>query len=315
MKWIKKGQIFEPRGEYAWMNSHVCPLAAIVLEDRIRVFVSTRTKQDKEGNYVSYPTYLDLDIDDPTKILYLHNKPILELGGLGAFDQYGIMVLKPLMVQKKLYLYYAGWQRLACNKSPYQITVGLAISEDFGKTFKKVSDGPILGIDMEDPVGVGNVFALKKDCYHMYYTSIIRWENSKIKPTILYDIKHAVSDDAIHWKKDGKIIIKDDEKGGCVAPTVFEYDGKYRMLFGYRPAFEADGTTGKYKMGYAESEDLIHWTRKDEEAGLSVSETGWDSEMVCYPHVVQVKDKWLMFYCGNGFGARGFGYAELQQED
>ena len=264
--------------------------------------------------YISYPTFLDLDMNSPEKILYIHDKPILELGGLGAFDQYGIMVLKPLIVGKELYLYYAGWQRLACKESPYQIMVGLAISQDFGISFKKVSDGPILGIDMEDPIGVGNVFVLKRDCFHMYYTSIICWQNSILKPTILYQIKHAVSDDAIHWTKDGKIIIADDERGGCVAPSIFEYGGKYRMLFGYRPAFETDGTTGKYKMGYAESDDLIHWIRDDEKAGLSVSESGWDSEMVCYPHVVKVKDKWIMFYCGNGFGASGFGYAELEEK-
>lgn len=315
MRWEKKGQIFQPKGEYQWMNSHVCPLAAVELENCIRVYVSTRTKQDESGNYVSYPTYLDLDKDDPAKILYLHDKPILELGTLGAFDEFGIMVLKPLVVEEKIYLYYAGWQRLASPSSPYQINAGLAVSSDGGNTFRKVSQGPMLALDMEDPIGVGNVFPLKAgDTYHLYYTSIINWEQGPLKPTILYNIKHAVSKDAIHWEKDGRIIIDANEKGGVVAPTVFAYRGKYCMLFGYRPAFEEDGTTGAYKMGYAESEDLIHWERDDSKAGIEASKDGgWDSQMVCYPHVIQVKDRYVMFYCGNGFGEGGFGYAELEE--
>lgn len=315
MKWKKKGLIFAPNGEYEWMNSHICPLAAVALDDRIRVFFSTRTKQDNNGNYVSYPTYLDVDKKDPSKILYIHDKPILELGRLGTFDQFGIMVLKPLWVEDRLFLYYAGWQRLGCAESPYQINVGLAISEDGGNSFYKYSEGPILSLDAEDPIGVGNVFVVKKDdIYHMYYTSIIRWEVGCQKPTILYHIKHAISKDGIQWIKDGKVIIKDDEKGGVVAPTIFCDEDKYIMLFGYRPAFEADGTTGKYKVGYAESEDLITWQRNDSKAGIDVSESGWDSEMICYPHVVEVDEAKIMFYCGNGFGAGGFGYAVLDEK-
>lgn len=315
MNWEKKGLIFVPKGEQEWMSSHICPLAAVVLKDCIRVFVSTRTAMDQDGNYVSYPTYIDVDKLNPSKILYIHDKPILELGGLGYFDQYGIMVLKPIWVDNKLYLYYAGWQRLGSKESPYQINVGLAISEDEGKTFKKYSEGPILGLDMEDPIGVGNVFVEKQDdIYHMYYTSIIRWEVGVKKPTILYKIKHATSKDAIHWNKDGKTIIEDDTNGGVVAPTVFKIEGKYIMLFGYRPAFEEDGSTGRYKVGYAESKDLINWIRDDNKAGIEASDEGWDSEMVCYPHVVEVEGKYVMFYCGNGFGKGGFGYAELIKE-
>ena len=42
-----------------------------------------------------------------------------------------------------------------------------------------------------------------------------------------------------------------------------------------------------------------------------MSENGWDSEMVCYPHILKIDGKYQMFYCGNGFGFEGFGYAEL----
>ena len=72
-----------------------------------------------------------------------------------------------------------------------------------------------------------------------------------------------------------------------------------------------DGTGTKYRIGYSHSYDGINWTNKLDEVGINVSNTGWDSEMICYPHIVKAKDKYFMFYNGNGFGHSGFGYAEL----
>lgn len=316
MKWIKKGLIFKPNGEYEWMSSHVSPLAAIEKKSCIRVFFSTRSKIDQDGNYVSYLTYIDLDKDNPQKILYLHDKPLLELGREGTFDEFGIMVAKPVVVKNQVYLYYMGWQRLASSRSPYQVCVGLAISDDEGDTFYKYSEGPIVGIDLYDPISIGNVYVIKESkIWYMYYTTYKRWECNGIKATPEYNIKLAVSDDGIHWEKENQVMIEENEKGGIATPCIFEYQEKYRMLFGYRLPFEEDGTSGKYKIGYAESDDLIHWKRQDEKAGLSASDSGWDSEMVCYPHVIKVKNKWLVFYCGNGYGAGGFGYAELDESE
>jgi hypothetical protein len=46
-------------------------------------------------------------------------------------------------------------------------------------------------------------------------------------------------------------------------------------------------------------------------AGLEVSQSGWDSEMVAYPHVFELNGRTHMFYCGNHFGKEGFGWATL----
>ena len=64
-------------------------------------------------------------------------------------------------------------------------------------------------------------------------------------------------------------------------------------------------------MGYARSVDGVRWERRDDEAGLHRSESGWDSEMVCYPAVVKAGGRWLMIYNGDGHGRTGFGVAEL----
>jgi hypothetical protein len=66
-----------------------------------------------------------------------------------------------------------------------------------------------------------------------------------------------------------------------------------------------------YRIGYAESIDGINWIRKDNEIDIDVSQEGWDSEMICYPSVISVKEKTYLFYNGNNNGETGFGYAEI----
>ena len=66
---------------------------------------------------------------------------------------------------------------------------------------------------------------------------------------------------------------------------------------------------GAYRLGYAESTDGIVWERKDDRAGLPVSQDGWDSEMITYPVVFRHRDTLQMLYNGNGYGRTGIGLA------
>ena len=75
--------------------------------------------------------------------------------------------------------------------------------------------------------------------------------------------------------------------------------------------FEADKEKG-YRLGYAYSKDLINWTRDDDNSGISISKEGWDSDMMCYPHIFKVDDKVYLLYNGNEFGKNGFGLAVLE---
>jgi hypothetical protein len=58
--------------------------------------------------------------------------------------------------------------------------------------------------------------------------------------------------------------------------------------------------------------DGINWIRKDSEVGITVSTYGWDSDMICYPCVLDIKARRYVFYNGNHMGATGFGYAILE---
>ena len=80
-----------------------------------------------------------------------------------------------------------------------------------------------------------------------------------------------------------------------------------RQVINYRTKGES-----AYSLGFATSRDLIKWDRDDYNRGIETSSHGWDSEMICYPNIVKIEDRYLMFYNGNGFGKSGIGFAELE---
>lgn len=84
------------------------------------------------------------------------------------------------------------------------------------------------------------------------------------------------------------------------------------MWFCYRDGLNFRNALGGYQIGYAWSLDSKTWTRDDSRGRLEKSPEGWDSEMVCYPRVIQLDCRLYMFYSGNYFGRDGFGLARLK---
>ena len=64
-----------------------------------------------------------------------------------------------------------------------------------------------------------------------------------------------------------------------------------------------------YRLGYAESIDGLHWERNDGFAGIDVSDSGFDSEMIESAAVVIHDGQHFMFYNGNNYGYEGIGLA------
>ncbi len=86
------------------------------------------------------------------------------------------------------------------------------------------------------------------------------------------------------------------------------------MYFVYREGLDFRNSPGRgYRIGYAISEDLYNWERRDSQSGIQYSDSGWDSTMHHYPHVFQIDQKYYMTYNGNDFGRYGFGIAILEE--
>jgi sucrose-6-phosphate hydrolase SacC (GH32 family) len=103
--------------------------------------------------------------------------------------------------------------------------------------------------------------------------------------------------------------LEDDE--AQASPDVIYAGGRYHMFFAYRRSTDYRGKVNGYRIGYASSADLSVWTRDDSRAGIEVSPTGWDDEMISYPHVFELDGKTYMAYLGNEVGRYGFGLAAL----
>lgn len=155
--------------------------------------------------------------------------------------------------------------------------------------------------------------------FHMWYIYGKKWieENENEPPARVYKIAHAVSVDGVNWQKEeGKQIIADilNEDECQALPTVLKIGNRYHMYFCFRQAtdFRKNVKRG-YRLGYAWSDDMTNWVRDDSNVGIDVSEQGWDSEMMCYPHIFECDGSVYLLYNGNEFGRHGFGIATLKK--
>lgn len=287
--------------------------AALPFDNFLRVYFSCRPPPETSGNYVSHSAWVDLDLQDITRIRDLAPAPVLRLGGPGEFDEFGIYPVSPWRHGREVWLYYAGWTR--CESVPFNVAIGLAISKDGGATFQKYGRGPVLSYTLHEPfVLSGPKIRRFNDRWYLFYIAGTQWLLDRGRPEPVYKIRLAVSEDGIRWKKAGINLIPDvlGEEEAQASPDVTYAQGKYHMFFCYRHGRDYRNAERGYRIGYASSTDLMHWDRRDAEAGMQPSRDGWDAGSVSYPHLCEVGGKTYMFYLGDSVGRRGFGVAELQ---
>jgi hypothetical protein len=286
-----------------------------LLDDRIRIFFTTRPDAEPSGDFVSHTTFLDVSIDDPTIVLYVHDSPVMPLGDLGSFDQFGVMPCCTAWHEKALWLYYVGWAR--SRGVPWQSAIGLAISHDQGRTFHRYCKGPLISRTAREPYVHGSPFILNDGAtQHLWYLSGTNWIDNGDRVESIYKLMHATSPDGITWKRDGVECVESLCADECQArPAVIVQNGKAYMWFSYRHGVDFRNPERGYGIGFATSDNLLTWHRQDKLAGIYKSESGWDSEMISYPSILRMKDRLLMFYCGNQMGSAGFGVAVHKLND
>lgn len=302
MKWIKKGIIFSPEGQFDWVVSHaMLPVADRIGDDLFRIYFSGRDVRNR-----SSIGYIEIDINSPKSILRISEKPVLGLGSLGCFDDNGVTPTWIVNHEGLKYLYYFGWNKKSSVRASE--VSGLAVSRDSGKSFERFSRAPILERTDVEPYSilVISCVLIENGLWRMWYDSADEWIHEDLPH---YNIKYAESDDGINWVRNAVVSVdyKYQGESRVSRACVLQEDQLYKMWYCY-----AIGSGG-YQMGYAESRDGIVFQRKDELVGITTSATGWDSEMVCYPFVFNHKGQKYMLYCGNGYGKTGFGYAVLEE--
>ncbi|MBR9847112.1 MAG: hypothetical protein GYB35_13860 [Algicola sp.] len=307
MNWEKKGLIFKPKDNQTWSISHAqVPFALYLKDDLLRIFYATR---DKDSS--SSVCFIDVDPQEPSKILYEHNTPVLSKGTPGTFDDAGTMPSWFLFDRNKLYMYYTGWNKSA--SASYRLSIGLAVSEDQGRSFKKLYKGPIMDRAKYDPIWVGQPCVIKEDdIWKMWYLNCEKIEMINDHPEPFYNIKYAHSKNGVDWERTNDVCIDFDfgKIDAIGRPCVYKEDGIYKMIHSNRKAIGyRNDKLASYSIGYSESKDGISWKRLDHLAGIAKSKQGWDSVMMEYCTTYINQGKRYLIYNGNGFGASGFGYA------
>lgn len=300
MAWEKKGRVYAPDGGFWWAKSYAHLPTAVVLDDVVRVYYAG-LDENKFGRI----GYVDLDPQNLNRVLYVHPEPVLDIGEIGAFDDCGVVPSSIVSVGNQLYLYYIGFQR--AEKVPYMLFSGLAISEDKGQSFKRVFKTPILDRTPDEPFSRGAPFVhFDGEQWKMWYWSCTHWSVEGNQPHYNNVIRHATSRDGISWQMTGDVCVapQDGDEFAIGRPWVMASDnGTYDMWYSIR------SKTDLYRIGLARSSDGIQWERADGDVGITVSDEGWDSEMICYGVVHEINGQKVMFYNGNSHGKTGFGYA------
>lgn len=306
MLWRKLGKIFSPDNNYPWMLTHASvPFVGKTDDDLIKVFFSTRNaNQESSVGFIWFNIYT-------LEVVKVSTLPVLTKGDLGGFDDSGVMGCCSVKIGEVDRMYYIGWN-LGVTV-PFRNSIGIADSINGGNTYSKPFLGPIIDRTKNEPHFVAsNCVILDGEVFKMWYLSCTGWFLDDASKVIHhYHIKYAESNNGIDWDRKGDIAIdyRDHFEYAISVPRVIkESNGLYRMWFSSR------GTPNvpTYRIRYAESNDGKTWIRKDEEVGIDVSATGWDSDMIEYPFVFDHKGNRYMLYNGNGYGKTGFGLAILE---
>lgn len=307
MRWNKLGVVWNPSGEIPWARRYAtCPTPWLRASGELRLYIQCR---DERG--VGRVGYVDVDPTDPLRVLRVSSDPVLDVGAPGAFDDNGVFQTSVVRAPDgRLFMYYVGFE--LCHHIRYRLLTGLAASTDEGETFHRLRTTPILERSPAEMHIRGGPFVRPPADgrgFRMWYVAGSRWEEIEGKQMPVYDIRYAESADGLHWPDEGRVVLPVDSQHehGFGRPYIVQRDRRLQMFYSVRRR-----TPFAYRMGYAESDDGLHWQRQDDAMGLDVTPGAWDGESVEYAAVVDVAERTLCFYNGNDFGATGFGVAELQ---
>lgn len=295
LSWSPRGRLFPPPGAPAWMGGYAAlPFAVPDGGARTaRVFFSGRDEQNR-----SHIGACRLDLDR----LACDAAPALLLapGEPGAFDESGCSMSCVVVHEGRWFLYYTGW--MLGRTVPFYLAVGLAVSDDGGRTFRRHSPAPLLDRNGVDPfLTASPSVMIDGGRWRMWYVSGLEWERRPEGLRHRYLIKYAESRDGVTWRRGGHIALP------------FEGEDEYAMG---RPHVVKDGRGyamwtcvrgGRYRIIRARSGDGLQWTRCRDD--VAPPRTEWDAEMQAYPMLLRDGARAILFYNGNGYGATGFGCA------
>ena len=194
MRWIKLGRVFAPDGSRAWMTSHAYVPTPHPLDDHtIRVYVAFL-----DSDRIGRVGFVDVAAEDPVRVLRVSERPALDVGAVGAFDEHCVTPSTIIADGHSLRLYYFGWQR--ADEMPYLLFGGLAASEDGGETFVRVSGSPVLPRANGERICRSAPSVVRQGSrWRAWYVAADAWTEVDGRPVPTYEIRSVSSKDGVHW--------------------------------------------------------------------------------------------------------------------
>ena len=307
--WQKRGNIFNPEDffRHPQLLTHAAnPLPIHLHHNTYRIFYNGRCKNNRSSIGA-----VDIDIISQS-IEHYHKEPFFSCGKQGSFYENGLSIGCHYQVATKHYLLFMGWKVLTNNQWVGEIG-RLLITDD--KLLVLDSTEPLLGLNPIDPISLSYpcINTNGTNDFTMWYGST--HTRNAGNGEMLHVIHQAHSNDGILWKPKGQKIPYIMGTAQVFSRPTIWIDTKrhiHHMWFSYRGA-----QNPHYRIGHAFCENTSSentWNLDLNGSTPTLSSSGWDSQMIAYPYVLQHHDKLYMLYNGNDYGKTGFGlaYADIE---
>ena len=304
MRWIKQGLLYAPDGSLPWAQAYAFPATLLLIAaDRLRLYVCSC-----DDDTVGRIGYVDVRPDDPGTILEVAERPVLDIGEPGCFDEFGLLPTCVLEVGDEVWMYYVGYSRGL--RVPYWQFEGLARSRDGGNSFQRVQRVPVIDRSDAEPQHRTSAFVRREadGRFRMWYVAGDEWIDVGGKPLPRYNLRCVESADGIHWPDRGRVVLDfaNEDEHAFGRPWIVEDAGRLRLFYSIR-------THSKdYRLGTAVSADGWTWERRDHEVGIDVGAPGdWDGGGIAYGSIFAHRDRTTSSTTGSARGRTGFGWAIL----
>ncbi len=183
----------------------------------------------------------------------------------------------------------------------------LGISGIYGQsaTLAYLSPDPIfLGQEEWSKHAISRPMVIRSDSTHwiMYYYAAGEF----------FQIGRAISNDGMHWQTEPEVPVltvgqqSDWDSEGVAYPYVLVQNGIFRLWYTGVDRF------GNKQIGYAESNDGIHWIKSRENPIIKISDTKWFKNRVSYPSVLEHDRTYLMWFTAGSMDTSQIGFGQSQ---